>query len=171
MTIEKLETRIEELEAANILDQEELSKTKELYEKAVNDFDSEKSDSMYEKIAAYKLAIENRIKQIGILRSPDNPIRLQSQSVRLKKLEDAEKAAKKKADALNEKILAAQAEYIEIANEIAVANNEYRIANIALNRAKGANIPPGPYLVPHRYTVSVGTDRYGKNILFKGGVN
>lgn len=174
MTIEKLDQRIEELKAANVADREQLGEKEKEYEKAVNAFQSNKIDSLHAEITAIKSAMENRIKQIAILVSPDNPIRVQAKADHFKAVESERDAAKAKADALSEKLLKAQAEYCRLANEIYPINKEYNAASRKYHHVSGDRKPyfDTTYLVPSKYEIkSKPVQNTRSDYEFKGGNN
>lgn len=159
MTIEKLESRIEELKSENVKDQEQLTKLEYSYEAAVNKFDTTKIDKLHGEIEGIKLALVNRENQISLLINPDNPVRVQAREQALLSVETELNEIKAKADALKAELLKAQAAYIELANEVFAVNREYGQAERKYNSAIGKEYYLNPYLDSGSFTVNIGASR------------
>lgn len=171
MTIEKLDKRIEELKAANGEDRERLGQLDKEYAEAVTNFDTKRIDSLEGEMAAINSTVETRVKQIAILVSPDNPLRVKEQAERFKKAENRFHKVKGQADKLSSEIAKAQKEYTELANQIYAVNKEYNEARREYKVASGdrSAFYPSPYLIPARCEISTTQSRDQKEIYFQGG--
>lgn len=155
--INKLDDRIRELKGGNSEDEKRLQVAEDLYEKAVNNFESEKADELHNEITDIKRNMDNRNRQIGILSNPNNPVRKQAKSVYRESLEKEREVIKQKADTLHDEIMKARQAYLALATKAPEMNRAYQNADRAALKASGATGYGNQfYLNFHQYKVEIG---------------
>ena len=155
--LDKLDARIQELKGGSREGEKRLQVAEDLYEKAVNNFDSEKADELHNEISDIKRNMDNRTRQIGILTNPNNPVRQQAKKAHREGLENSRALIRAQADDLNESVLKARQEYLSLAKQAAELNKSYQSADRAALKANGVtSYGEGMYLNLHKYKVDIG---------------